>query len=162
MICEQTQQQLEQLADPNQLETLEDDERRHLASCDDCTTHHALLRTLAVESASAVAPALSPQLLAAVERRTLHALRATQSNRALHRDIAAPLAVALLALPVALVQGWLWLKGTTLLLGSWLPTSILTGMAVVHFTSVALVLGALYAAIPLVIAYATPIRQEAS
>jgi hypothetical protein len=161
MSCEATQQRLEQLADPSQLQTLGDDERRHLASCDACAAHHALLLTLTAESVQTEAPALPPQLLATVERRAVHALRVVHQRRALRWDIAAPLAVALLALPIALGQGWLWLKGLAFLLDTWLPASVLTGLAVVHFTSVALALGALYGAIPLVIAYATPIRREA-
>jgi hypothetical protein len=162
MSCNATQQRLEQLADQSQLQALGDDERQHLASCDECAAHHALLLTLADESAQTEAPPLSPQLLATVERRAIHALRITQRRSALHWDIAAPLAVALLALPLALGQGWLWLKGLALLLGTWLPAPIVTGLAVVHFASVALALGALYGAIPLVIAYATHTRQEAS
>jgi anti-sigma factor RsiW len=162
MSCDATQQRLEQLADPSQLEALGDDERQHLASCDDCAAHHALLLELAAESVPMAVPALPPQLLATVERRAVHALRVAQQRRALRWDIAAPLAVALLALPIALGQGWLWLKGLAFVLGSWIPASVLTGLAVVHFISVALALGALYGAIPLVIAYVTPIRQEAS
>ncbi len=73
--------------------------------------------------------------------------------------------MAVLALPIALGQGWLWVKGLSLLFDAWVPSAILTGLAVVHITSVAIALGALYAAIPLVIAYvnhAQPDRLEAS
>jgi len=161
MSCKSTQQRLEQLADQSQLQALGEDERRHLASCDECAAHHALLLTLATESVQTEPPPLSPRLLATVERRAIHALRATRQRRALRWDIAAPLAVALLALPIALGQGWLWLKGLALLLEAWLPASILTGLAVVHFASVALTLGALYGAIPLAIAYANHTRAIA-
>ncbi len=162
MSCETTQQRLEQLANQSQLQGLGEDERRHLASCNECAAHHALLLTLAAESVQTEPPPLPPQLLATVERRAIRALRATRQRRALRWDIAAPLAMALLALPIALGQEWLWLKGLALLLDSWLPASILTGLAVVHFASVALTLGALYGALPLAIAYASRTRLEAS
>lgn len=161
MSCEATQRLLEQLVDQSELQTLGEDERQHLASCAECAAHHALLLALAAESTPTEAPSLSPQLLATVERRAIHALCVTRRRRALRWDIAAPLAVALLALPVAVGQGWLWLQGLALLLEAWLPASILTGLAVVHFASVALTLGALYAAIPLVIAYANHTRVSA-
>jgi hypothetical protein len=78
-------------------------------------------------------------------------------------DIAAPLVVSLLALPIALGQGWLWLQGLGFLLESWLPQSIVTGLAIAHALSVAITLGALYAALPLAIAFAsTRIRLEAT
>jgi hypothetical protein len=162
MSCQTTQQRLEQLANHGQLRSIGEDQRQHLASCDECAAHHALLLTLTDEAGQTEPPPLPPQLLATLEQRAIRALRATHQRRLMRWDIAAPLAVALLALPITVGQGWLWFKGLALLLETWLPASILTGLAVVHFASVALTLGALYGALPLAIAYASRTRLEAS
>ena len=104
---------------------------------------------------------LSSQLRASVHERATRALRATHSNLILRWEIAAPLAVALLALPIAIGQGWLWTHGLSALLEPWLPTSVLTGLTIFYAASAALTLGGLYGSLPFAIAYANRNRLEA-
>jgi predicted anti-sigma-YlaC factor YlaD len=161
MSCQNLQQRLDQLAQQSQLQVLDPEAREHLANCAQCAAHHALLLALTADEIRAEPPPLSPQLLAAVEKRAMGALRATGRRAVMRWDIAAPLAVSLLALPIALGQGWLWLRGLGFLLESWLPEALVAGLAIAHIASVALTLGALYAALPLAIAFAST-RLEAT
>jgi hypothetical protein len=165
--CEARQEQIERIAFEGELEALVDEEREHLAACAPCRSHFALLRQLVGEARGAQPAALSPQLRASVHERATRALRATHARPATHPnpifrwDIAAPLAVALLALPIAIGQGWLWTHGLSLLLEPWLPTSVLTGLTIFYAASAALTLGGLYGSLPFAIAYANRKRLEA-
>jgi predicted anti-sigma-YlaC factor YlaD len=161
MNCEARQEQLERIAFEGRLESLVDEEREHLEACATCSSHFALLRQLTREARNARPEPLSPQLRASVHERATRALRATHSNLILRWEIAAPLAVALLALPIAIGQGWLWTHGLSLLLEPWLPTSVLTGLTIFYAASAALTLGGLYGSLPFAIAYANRNRLEA-
>jgi anti-sigma factor RsiW len=161
MNCQNTQQRLDQFTEQSQIQALDSETREHLASCAQCAAHHALLLALTADEIRAEPPPIPPQLLATLEERAMGALRATGRRRVMHWDIAAPLVVSLLALPIALGQGWLWLRGLGFVLESWLPEALVTGLVVVHIVSVALTLGALYAALPLAIAFAST-RLEAT
>ena len=162
MNCEARQEQLEGIAFEDGLETLVDGEREHLEDCAACSSHFALLRQLIGEARDLQPTGLSPQLRASVHERATRALRATHSNLIFRWEIVAPLAVALLALPIAIGQGWLWTHGLSVLLEPWLPTSVLTGMMIFYAASAALTLGGLYGALPFAIAYANRNRPEAS
>ena len=164
MSCETRQQRLEELVFEGDLERLAVEEREHLAGCADCGAHHALLLALNTEAERATAEPLPPQLLAAVERRAVRVLRAAQPqpHPRLDGNLVAPLAVALLALPIAVGQGWLWMHGLSFFLAEWIPASILTGIFVFYVVSVALPLGALYGSLPLAVAYANRTRMEAA
>jgi len=159
--CEARQEQLEQIAFEGGIEALAAEQREHLEACADCSSHFALLQQLIGEARDAQPEALSPQLRSAVHARATRALRATRSNPIFRWDIAAPLAVALLALPIAIGQGWLWTQGLSYLLEPWLPTSVLTGLTIFYAASAALTLGGLYGSLPFAIAYANRNRLEA-
>jgi hypothetical protein len=160
--CEARQERLERIAFEGRLEAIVDEDREHMEACEPCRSQLALLRQLIGESRDAQPPPLSRQLRAAVDERATRALRATHSNLIFQWEIAAPLAVALLALPIAIGQGWLWAYGLSALLDPWLPTSVLTGMTIFYAASAALTLGGLYGSLPFAIAYANRKRLEAS
>ena len=161
MNCKARQEQLERTAFEGGFEALVDGEREHLEACAPCSSHFALLRQLIGEARDAQPAPLSPQLRASVHERATRALRATHSNPIFRWEIVAPLGVALLALPIAIGQGWLWTRGLSYLLEPWLPTSVLTGMTIFYVASAALTLGGLYGSLPFAIAYANRNRPEA-
>jgi hypothetical protein len=166
--CEAKQEQLERIAFEGGIEALVEDQREHLEACADCSSHFALLEQLIGETRDAQPEPLSPRLRASVHERATRALRATHTLGAIHSnpifrwEIAAPLAVALLALPIAIGQGWLWTHGLSFLLEPWLPASVLTGLTIFYAASAALTLGGLYGALPFAIVYANRNRLEAS
>jgi hypothetical protein len=160
--CESRQEQLERIAFEGGLEAIVGEEREHLATCAPCSSQFALLRQLTGEARDAQPAPLSLELRASVHERATRALRAAHSNLIFQWEIAAPLAVALLALPIAIGQGWLWTHGLSFLLEPWLPTSVLTGLTIFYAASVALTLGGLYGSLPFAIAYANRIRLEAT
>jgi hypothetical protein len=159
--CEARQEQLEQIVFEGRLESIVDEEREHLEACAPCSSHFALLRQLIGETRDVQPKPLSHRLRASVHERATRALRATHSNLIFQWEIAAPLAVALLALPIAIGQGWLWTHGLSALLEPWLPTSVLTGLTIFYAASAALTLGGLYGSLPFAIAYANRNRLEA-
>ena len=161
MNCEARQEQLERIVFEGRLEAIVDEEREHLEACAPCSSHFALLRQLIGETRDVQPKSLSHQLRASVHERAIRALRATHSNLIFQWEIAAPLAVALLALPIAIGQGWLWTHGLSALLEPWLPTSVLTGLTIFYAASAALTLGGLYGSLPFAIAYASRNRLEA-
>jgi hypothetical protein len=159
--CEARQERLEQTAFEGGIESLAEDQREHLETCADCSSHFTLLQQLIGDARDAHPETLAPQLRASVHERATRALRATHSNPIFRWDIAAPLAVALLALPIAIGQGWLWTHGLSYLLEPWLPTSVLTGLTIFYAASAALTLGGLYGLLPFAVAYANRNRLEA-
>jgi hypothetical protein len=161
MNCEVRQEQLERIAFESGFAARLDEEREHLEACEDCSSHCALLQRLIGEARNARPMPLSPQLRASVHERAVRALRATHSEPIFRWEIAAPLAVALLALPIAIGEVWLWTRGLSYLLEPWLPTAVLTGMTIFYAASAALTLGGLYGSLPFAIAYANRNRLEA-
>jgi len=159
--CEAIQEQLERVAFDGGIAALGDEEREHLEACADCSSQFALLQQLNGEARDAQPIALSPQLRASVQERATRALRASHSSQIFRWETAAPLAVALLAVPIAIGQGWLWTHGLSYLLEPWLPTSVLTGLTIFYAASAALTLGGLYGSLPFAIAYANRNRLEA-
>ena len=133
----------------------------HLAGCPQCAAHRALLQALQQAAVAVESPPPSPALLAAVEDRARAALRAAQAPSPFRREVLLPLGVALFALPLAVGQGWLWLRALSLLLESWLPGLVLTSISVFYVASVGLTLGALYASLPFAVAHANRTRLEA-
>jgi len=160
--CEERQEQLERIAFEGGLETLSEDVREHLAACASCSSQFALLRQLMREAREATPTSLPPELRASIHGRSARALRASHSTPIFRWEIVAPLAVALLALPIAIGEGWLLTHGLSVLLEPWLPTSVLTGLTIFYAASAALTLGVLYGSLPFAIAYANRIRLEAS
>jgi hypothetical protein len=162
MNCEARQEQLERIAFEGGPEAIADSEREHMESCAPCSSHWALIRQLVDETRDALPAPLPHQLRTSVEERATRALRATNSNPIFRWEIAAPLAVALLALPIAVGQGWLWTHGFSILLEPWLPASVLTGLTIFYAASAALTLGGLYGSLPFAVAYANRNRLEAT
>ena len=132
----------------------------HLAGCRECSAHRSLLRDLQSEALASEPAPPATALLASVEGQALAALRVATAPSPFRREVLLPLGVALFALPLALAQGWLWLRGLFLLLESWLPISVLTSISVFYVASVGLSLGALYASLPFAVAYANRTRPE--
>ena len=161
MNCEARQEQIEQIAFEGGIEALVEEQREHLEAFADCSSHITLLQQLIGEARAVRPEALSPQLRASVHERATRALRASRANPIFRWEIAAPLAFALLALPIAIGQGWLWTQGLSYLLEPWLPTPVLTGLTIVYAVSAALTLGGLYGSLPFAIAYANRNRLEA-
>jgi len=159
--CEARQEQLERIAFEEGPEAVVGEEREHLAACAPCSSHFALLQELIAEMSAAEPAPLPCELRALIHERATRALRATHSKLAFKWEVAAPLAFALLALPIAVGQGWLWAHWLSLLLDHWLPTSILTGLTILYAASSALTLGGLYGSLPFAVAYANRIRVEA-
>jgi hypothetical protein len=159
--CDERQLRFEQLAFESALASLDADERAHLAGCEACSAQLALVEQLIAEAQSARTATLSPQLRASACERATRALRARQPGRMLGAKSAAPLAAALLALPVAVAHGWLWTQLLERVLGPWLPAALLGGLTLFHAASAALALGGLYAALPFALAYANRNRLEA-
>lgn len=161
MNCEARQEQIELIASEGGIEALAAEQREHLEACADCSSHFALIEQLIGEARAARPEALSPQLLASVHESATRALRASRANPIFSWDIAAPLGFALLALPIAIGQGWLWTQGLAYLLEPWLPTPVITGLTILYAVSAALTLGGLYGSLPFAIAYANRNRLEA-
>ena len=161
MNCETRQEQIEQIATEVGIDALVEEQREHLESCADCSSHFALLEQLIGEARAVRPEDLSPQLRASIHERATRALRASRTHPIFRWDIAAPLAFALLALPIAIGQGWLWTQGLSYLLEPWLPTPVLTGVTILYAVSAALTLGGLYGSLPFAIAYANRNRLEA-
>jgi len=159
--CEARQEQIELIASEGGIEALAAEQREHLEACADCSSHFALIEQLIGEARAARPEALSPQLLASVHESATRALRASRANPIFSWDIAAPLGFALLALPIAIGQGWLWTQGLAYLLEPWLPTPVITGLTILYAVSAALTLGGLYGSLPFAIAYANRNRLEA-
>lgn len=161
MSCEARWDRIERAAFEGGLDARAEQEREHLESCAACASQVALLRRLIGEARAAQPEPLSPELRASVHERARRALRASRPSPIFRWEIAAPLAVALLALPIAIGQGWLWAQGFAYLLEPWLPASLLTGLAILYAASAALTLGGLYGSLPLAVVYAQRKRLEA-
>ncbi len=162
MNCETRQAHFEQLTFEGGLAALRDEEREHLEACGDCSAHLALVQRLIGDAQDAQPAALPLWLRASVHERSIRALRAHRPKRIFRWDTAAPLAVALLALPLAVGQLWLWAQGLAFLLEPWLPNSVLSGLTIFYAASAALTLGGLYGSLPFAVAYANRNRLEAS
>ena len=163
MSCEAIQERMSELALARALQTTErwDAEAlEHALGCADCADHARFLRELVASlEASPVAP-VDATAVAGTRRRATRALRAQAPPPHLVRELAAALAVALLALPILLGDAWLVAREATALLSPWLPDALLEWLGVVYFGSLALTTGALYAAIPLVVGWAHGRRVE--
>ena len=133
---------------------------QHLADCPDCTAHRALLVDLHAEALTSGPLPLPPELLARVETHALATLHASRPRPPFRRELLVPLTAALFALPIALAQGWLWLQGLFLLLETWLPIPILTGISIFYIASLGLTLGLLYALLPFAVSYANRVQTE--
>ncbi|MFP8876527.1 MAG: hypothetical protein VCB99_06370 [Myxococcota bacterium] len=157
MSCRDTQWRLESDHERPSSADLE-----HLSRCAECTAHRALLRELYAEARASVSVPPTLALLNQVEGQARAALRRANAPSPLRREILLPLGIALFALPIALAQGWLWLKGLFLLGEAWLPAPFLTGISLFYIATAGLTLGALYASLPFAVVYANRVKPETS
>jgi hypothetical protein len=160
--CDAIQERLAELALARELDAAERSraELEHAAGCADCAAHARFLRALVASLEAGTAPAVRSGVVETARARAARALRAQAPPPRFGRELAGALGVGLLALPVVLAHAWLVARGATALLAPWLPGAMMTWLGVVYFGSLALTVGALYAAIPLAVAWARRTRTE--
>ena len=154
MICEEVQRSLES-ADAE----LAGDGQRHLGRCEECSAHARLLEELKVALREDLTPSVAPVLISRSHERALAVMRSQGRAGPMDREFALACALALLAYPLILLQGWLVAVGIGFLLDGW-PTSLLYGLGFVYFSTLALSVGILYAAIPVLAGWAHARRME--
>jgi hypothetical protein len=125
----------------------------HAATCDACGAHLAFLRAMDAELGGAVVAPPPAAVVARAERGALRALRAREHPRGFARELVAALAIAVLALPLVVAQAVVVVEGAAWLLASWVPEPILAWLGFGYLGTFALAVGALYASIPLVVAW---------
>ncbi len=156
MSCDAFQQQLDACALARTLEPAGGaaaEAFAHAASCEACGAHLTFLRAIDAElSAIPLAP-VRASVVAAAQQRAARALRARERPRGFGRELAAALAVAVLALPLVIAQAFVVVEGGAWLLAGWLPQPILVWLGFGYLASFALGVGALYGSIPLVVAW---------
>jgi hypothetical protein len=138
--------------------------REHAKVCEACGAELRFLRALgvALERERSVAPAVPAELLQRTRARAVRALRAQETPRGVGRELAAALALALLALPLVVGHAYLVIEGGAWLLAQWVPAPVLTWLAGVYVASLALGVGALYGLIPLAVAWRRRSTTEAA
>jgi hypothetical protein len=157
--CEAIQERLDELALGRALDAATPEARElaaHARDCAACGAHRGFLVALADALADPV-PAVSEAAVAASRRRAARVLRARATPPRVGREIAAAVAVAVLALPLVVGHAYLVIEGGAWLLAQWLPAPVLTWLGAVYVVSLALGVGALYGLIPLAVAF----RQRA-
>lgn len=165
MSCEATQEELtERSLVPKAAEPASWDPvlRDHVRACAACTAHLRFLRALMASLASDVAVAPDPGALVRIETRAVRALRAHQPSRGFGRELVAAVVVLALGLPVAVAQAWLVAQGAAALLEPIVPEVVIVGLGVFYFGTFLLMVGTLYACIPLWVATVRRARMEVS
>lgn len=158
MSCEEIQQHLDQAILARRSPDAAD--RSHVEGCASCGAHRSFLLALAADLEAQRVPAPQPAVLAAGRRRAVQALRERREMQGFLRELVRPLALGLLALPVALVHGFLVARLASALLAGWLPGPLLGFLGVLYFGSLALALGVLYGSIPVAVTLARRARLE--
>jgi anti-sigma factor RsiW len=125
----------------------------HVDGCEACGAHLAFLRALDAELAALPTAPVRASVVATAQQRAARALRAREQAHGFGRELAAALAVAVLALPFVVAQAFVVVESGAWLLASWLPHPILLGLGAAYLGSFALGVGALYGSIPLVVAW---------
>jgi len=161
--CDAIEERLSDLALAGEIELVDAELRAHLVGCSACSAHARFLRAVvaALDELDAV-PAVRPGALAAAQRRAVRALRAQAPPPSFGRELASALGLGVLALPVVIGHAWLVARGAEALLAPWLPRAVIAWLGFEYFGSLALAVGALYAAIPLALAAARRIPEEAT
>jgi len=163
--CEAAQEVLtEQLLVPRGAEPASWDPvlRDHVRACAACTAHLQFLRDLMTSLASDVAVAPDPGALVRIESRAVRALRAHQPSRGFGRELVAVVVVLALGLPIAVAQAWLVAQGAAALLEPIVPEVVIIGLGVFYFGTFLLMVGTMYACIPLWVATVRRARMEVS
>lgn len=136
--------------------------RDHARGCAACAAHVRFLQALAASLASEVAVAPDPGTIARSQARALRALRAHQPSRGFGRELVAAVVVLALGLPIAVAQAWLVAQGVAALLEPIVPEVVLVGLGVFYFGTFLLMVGTLYAFVPLWVATVRRARMEVS
>jgi hypothetical protein len=163
MSCEGVQERLDDLALARALDGGDAAELRdHAAQCTACGAHLRFLHELGAALEEPAVLPVSAGVLAAAQRRAARVLRAREAPRGLGRELAAALAVALLALPLVVAHAVLVVEGASWLLSAWVPEPVLAWLGAVYLASLALGVGALYGIIPLAVAWRRRSRVESA
>lgn len=138
------------------------DLRDHVHTCVACAAHLRFLRALTASLASDVAVAPDPGTLVRTQTRAVRALRAHQPSRGFGRELVAAVVVLALGLPIAVAQAWLVAQGAAALLEPIVPEVVLAGLGVFYLGTFLLMVGTLYAFVPLWVAMVRRARMEVS
>lgn len=136
--------------------------RDHVRTCAACARHLRFLGALTTSLASDVPVAPTPATLERSRTRAVRALRAHQPSRGFGRELAATVIVLALGLPIAVAQAWLVAQGAAALLEPIVPSVVLAGLGVFYGGTFLLMVGTLYAFVPLWVAAVRRARMEAS
>ena len=134
----------------------------HAQACSACAAHIRFLQALTASLASEVAVAPAPGTIARSQTRALRALRAQRPPRGFGRELVAAVVVLALGLPIAVAQAWLVAQGVAALLEPIVPEVVLAGLGVFYFGTFLLMVGTLYAFVPLWVATVRRARMEVS
>jgi len=138
--------------------------RAHVQACTACAGHvqflRALTTSLASAGAAALAPAPAPARIAQSRARAVRALRAHRPSRAFGRELVGTVVVLALGLPLAVAQAWLIAQGAAALLEPLLPEAVLIALGVFYAGTFLLMVGTLYAFVPLWVAAVRRARME--
>ncbi|MCL4683892.1 hypothetical protein KJ059_03965 [Myxococcota bacterium] len=134
--------------------------RTHVQACTACAGHVQFLRALTTSLASAGAAALAPAHIAQSRARAVRALRAHRPSRAFGRELVGAVVVLALGLPLAVAQAWLIAQGAAALLEPLLPEAVLIALGVFYAGTFLLMVGTLYAFVPLWVAAVRRARME--
>lgn len=137
-----------------------DSDLRHIETCPECAAHRSLLVELDNDRGMESVARPLDALLARTEEKAWAARVSPQWEPLSDQATWAPLLLALLALPLALAQGWLWLTGLHWAFEEWVPVPLLAGVSVFYVGSVGVMLGLLYASIPFAWVYSRRTRTE--
>jgi hypothetical protein len=136
--------------------------REHMQACAACTGHRQFLRTLTTSLAGEGVPAPAPAVIARSRTRAARALRAHRPSRGFGREWVAAVVVLALGLPIAVAQAWLVAQGAAALLEPLVPEVVLVGLGVFYAGTFLLLVGTLYAFVPLWVATVRRARLEVS
>lgn len=134
----------------------------HARTCASCAAHSRFLRALSSSLDTEVEPSRDRAVLARSHTRAARALRAHRPSRGFGRELVAAVVVLALGLPVAVAQAWLVAQGAAALLEPIVPHVVLVGLGVFYFGTFLLMVGALYAFVPLWVATVRRARMEVS
>lgn len=165
MSCEATQEELtERLLAQRAASPMSWDPvlRDHVHACAACAAHVRFLHALTASLADEVAVAPEPGTIARSQSRAIRALRAHQPSRGFGRELVAAVVVLALGLPLAVAQAWLVAQGVAALLEPIVPGIVLAGLGVFYFGTFLLMVGTLYALVPLWVATVRRARMEVS
>lgn len=165
MSCEATQEELTELLVTQRASTPEGWDpvlRGHVRECAACAGHLRLLRALTASLAGESATAPSPAAVFHTRMRAMRALRAHRPSSGFARELIATVTVLVLALPIAVAQVWLVATGAEALLEPLVPHLVLVGLGAAYFGTFLLMVGTLYAVVPLWVATVRRARLEVS